>query len=62
VLYLFQIEEDPYTIEIKVTEPHKVGDGMGAYVVYKVITTVHGLMSLYVLIKRSIFILPISLS
>lgn len=62
MLYLFQIEEDPYTIEIKVTEPHKVGDGMGAYVVYKVITTVHGLMSLYVLIKRSIFILPISLS
>ncbi|XP_052795277.1 sorting nexin-2-like [Mya arenaria] len=33
-----KIEEDPYTIDIKVVEPHKVGDGMGAYVVYKVIT------------------------
>ncbi|XP_052270578.1 sorting nexin-2-like isoform X4 [Dreissena polymorpha] len=33
-----KIEEDPYTIDITVVEPHKVGDGMGAYVVYKVIT------------------------
>ncbi|XP_060563451.1 sorting nexin-2-like isoform X1 [Ruditapes philippinarum] len=33
-----KIEEDPYMMEIKVVEPHKVGDGMGAYVVYKVIT------------------------
>ncbi|KAL4228170.1 sorting nexin-2 [Mactra antiquata] len=33
-----KIEEDPHTITITVTEPHKVGDGMGAYVVYKVIT------------------------
>ena len=27
-------------IDIKVTEPHKVGDGMGAYIVYKIITQV----------------------
>ncbi|XP_078314338.1 sorting nexin-2-like isoform X2 [Crassostrea virginica] len=30
--------ENQYTISIKVAEPHKVGDGMGAYMVYKVIT------------------------
>lgn len=30
--------ENEYTISIKVAEPHKVGDGMGAYMVYKVIT------------------------
>ncbi|KAK3098120.1 hypothetical protein FSP39_016301 [Pinctada imbricata] len=30
--------EDQYTISIKVTEPSKVGDGMGAYMTYKVIT------------------------
>jgi len=38
-MYL-QVEVDPYTIEITVCEPHKVGDGMGAYVVYKCITKV----------------------
>ncbi|CAE1225179.1 SNX1_2 [Acanthosepion pharaonis] len=31
-------EEDPYSIEIKVCEPQRMGDGMGAYIVYKVIT------------------------
>ncbi|KAL5004315.1 hypothetical protein ScPMuIL_017771 [Solemya velum] len=31
-------EEDPYTIEIGVTEPQKMGDGMGAYMAYRVIT------------------------
>ncbi|XP_014771970.2 sorting nexin-2 isoform X1 [Octopus bimaculoides] len=31
-------EEDPYTLEIKVCEPNRVGDGMGAYIVYKVIS------------------------
>ncbi|KAJ8304241.1 hypothetical protein KUTeg_017824 [Tegillarca granosa] len=31
-------EGDQYTIDIKVTEPHKMGDGMGAYMVYRVIT------------------------
>ena len=40
-----QIEDDPYTIDIKVTEPHKVGDGMGAYIVYKIITQVMYLSS-----------------
>ncbi|XP_061172213.1 sorting nexin-2-like isoform X1 [Saccostrea echinata] len=30
--------ENQYTLTIKVAEPHKVGDGMGAYMVYKVIT------------------------
>ena len=41
-----QIEEDPYTIDIKITEPHKVGDGMSAYVVYKIITKVRELFFL----------------
>ena len=27
-------------MDIKVIEPHKVGDGMSAYVVYKIITKV----------------------
>ncbi|XP_029643599.1 sorting nexin-2 isoform X7 [Octopus sinensis] len=31
-------EEDPFTLEIKVCEPNRVGDGMGAYIVYKVIS------------------------
>ncbi|XP_062604930.1 sorting nexin-2-like isoform X2 [Saccostrea cucullata] len=30
--------DNQYTLTIKVAEPHKVGDGMGAYMVYKVIT------------------------
>ena len=38
---MFQSEgEDQYTITIKVTEPSKVGDGMGAYMTYRVITKV----------------------
>ncbi|GAB1606160.1 sorting nexin-2-like isoform X1 [Argonauta hians] len=31
-------EEDPFTLDITVCEPHRVGDGMGAYIVYKVIS------------------------
>ncbi|KAK3610239.1 hypothetical protein CHS0354_022292 [Potamilus streckersoni] len=31
-------EDDQYSLEIMVTEPMKVGDGMGAYIVYKVMT------------------------
>ena len=31
---------DKYNIEISVKDPKKVGDGMNAYVVYKVVTKV----------------------
>ncbi|XP_055956342.1 sorting nexin-2 [Patella vulgata] len=31
-------EQDEYTIDIRVTDPHKVGDGMSAYIAYKVLT------------------------
>ncbi|OWF51369.1 sorting nexin-2-like isoform X2 [Mizuhopecten yessoensis] len=33
-----EVEANQYTLVIKVTEPQKMGDGMSAYMVYKVIT------------------------
>ncbi len=56
--YHLQIDEedggDQYSIEITITEPKKIGDGIGAYMAYKVCTKVsrwnwclHGLQSLY---------------
>ncbi|ESO92389.1 hypothetical protein LOTGIDRAFT_162699 [Lottia gigantea] len=33
-----EVEDDEYSITIKVTDPHKVGDGMSAYIAYKVLT------------------------
>ena len=41
---MFQIEEeeneDQFNIEITVSDPRKVGDGMNAYMTYKVVTKV----------------------
>lgn len=36
--FLFQQEENDTLLEISVSDPQKIGDGMGAYVVYKVST------------------------
>lgn len=33
-------EKDEYTIDIKISDPQKMGDGMGAYMVYRVRTKV----------------------
>ena len=33
-------EKDEFTIDIKISDPQKMGDGMGAYMVYKVRTKV----------------------
>ena len=33
-------EDSKYTISVSVTSPKKVGDGVGAYMVYKVVTKV----------------------
>ena len=42
ILCILQVEEerDQYTIEISITEPIKKGDGMSAYMAYKVNTKV----------------------
>lgn len=45
VSYKFQLEEDEsgdtFTMQIDVSDPEKVGDGMGAYMVYRVMTKVN---------------------
>ena len=44
VCFILQLDEeasgDTYNIEITVTDPKKVGDGMGAYMAFKVNTKV----------------------
>ena len=35
-----ETEDDKYTISVSVICPRKVGDGVGAYMVYKVVTKV----------------------
>ena len=35
-----EVEDNKYTISVSVTSPKKVGDGVGAYMVYKVVTKV----------------------
>jgi len=35
-----EVEDSKYTISVSVISPKKVGDGVGAYMVYKVVTKV----------------------
>jgi hypothetical protein len=39
-VYYIEEEKDEYTIDIKISDPQKMGDGMGAYMVYRVRTKV----------------------